>query len=57
MLSCCHRGQGEVKSEGIVGIARAFLCAGARSVLVSLLAIDNEATFMFRKSFYQYLAD
>ena len=57
VLSCCHSGQGEVKSEGIVGIARAFLCAGARSVLVSLWAIDDEATFMFMKSFYQHLAD
>ena len=57
VLSCCHSGRGEVKSEGIVGIARAFLCAGARSVLVSLWAIDDEATWMFMKSFYQHLAD
>ena len=57
VLSCCHSGQGEVKSEGIVGIARAFLCAGARSVLVSLWAIDDEATLIFMKSFYQQLAD
>ncbi|XP_068683098.1 tetratricopeptide repeat protein 28-like [Montipora foliosa] len=57
VLSCCHSGQGEVKSEGIVGIARAFLCAGARSVLVSLWAIDDKATLMFMKSFYEHLAD
>ncbi|XP_068726936.1 tetratricopeptide repeat protein 28-like [Montipora capricornis] len=57
VLSCCHSGQGEVKSEGVVGIARAFLCADARSVLVSLWAIDNEATLLFMKSFYQHLAD
>ena len=57
VLSCCHSGLGEVKSEGIVGVARAFLCAGARSVLVSLWAIDDEATLMFMKSFYQHLAD
>ncbi|XP_068703704.1 tetratricopeptide repeat protein 28-like [Montipora foliosa] len=57
VLSCCHSGQGEVKSEGIVGIARAFLCAGARSVLVSLWAIDDEATFLFMKCFYEHLAD
>ena len=35
VLSCCHSARGEVKSEGVVGIARAFLGAGARSVLVS----------------------
>ena len=57
VLSCCHSGRGEVKSEGVVGIARAFLCAGARSVLVSLWAIDDEATLMFMRNFYQQLAD
>ncbi|XP_068727976.1 tetratricopeptide repeat protein 28-like [Montipora capricornis] len=57
VLSCCHSGQGEINSEGVVGIARAFLCAGARSVLVSLWAIDDEATLLFMKCFYQHLAD
>ncbi|XP_068729357.1 tetratricopeptide repeat protein 28-like [Montipora capricornis] len=57
VLSCCYSGQGEVKSEGIVGIARAFLCAGARSVVVSLWKIDDKATMMFMKSFYEQLAD
>ena len=57
VLSCCHSGRGEVKSEGVVGLARAFLCAGARSVLVSLWAIDDEATLMFMRNFYQHLAD
>ena len=55
VLSCCHSAQGEVKSEGVVGIARAFLGAGARSVLVSLWAIDDEATMEFMKVFYQQL--
>ena len=55
VLSCCHSAQGEVKSEGVVGIARAFLGAGARSVLVSLWAIDDEATMEFMKVFYQHL--
>ena len=57
VLSCCHSGRGEVKPEGVVGIARSFLCAGARSVLVSLWAIDDEATMVFMKSFYQHLAE
>ena len=55
VLSCCHSGQGEVSSEGVVGMARAFLFAGARSVLATLWAIDDEATMMFMKSFYQQL--
>ena len=55
VLSCCHSGRGEVKSEGVVGIARAFLCAGARSVLVSLWAIDDKVTLLFMERFYQEL--
>ncbi|CAH3184240.1 unnamed protein product [Porites lobata] len=55
VLSCCHSGRGEVKSEGVVGIARAFLGAGARAVLMSLWAIDDEATMEFMKVFYQEL--
>ena len=57
VLSCCHSGQGEVKAEGVVGMARAFLCAGARSVLVSLWGIDDEATLLFMERFYQHLTD
>ena len=55
VLSCCHSGRGEIKAEGVVGIARAFLGAGARAVLVSLWAIDDEATLEFMKSFYSHL--
>ena len=57
VLSCCHSGQGPVSSEGVVGMARAFLFAGARSVLSTLWAIDDEATMMFMKSFYQQLGN
>ena len=56
VLSCCHSGRGRIlKGEGVVGIARAFLAAGARSVLISMWAIDDEATMVFIKSFYQHL--
>ena len=55
VLSCCHSAHGEIKAEGVVGIARAFLGAGARSVLVSLWAIDDKATLEFMKNFYQRL--
>ena len=57
VLSCWHSGRGEVKAERVVGIARAFLCAGARSVLVSLWAIDDEVTLLFMRRFYQHLVD
>ena len=57
VISCCHSGRGEVKAEGVVDIARAFLGAGVRSVHVSLWAIDDEATLEFMKSFYLHLAE
>ncbi|XP_044168756.1 tetratricopeptide repeat protein 28-like [Acropora millepora] len=58
VLSCCHSGRGRVfKGEGVVGIARAFLAAGARSVLVALWTIDDKATMVFMKSFYQHLKE
>ena len=58
VLSCPHSGRGRIwKGEGVVGIARAFLSAGARSVLVALWAIDDEATMVFMKSFYQLLRE
>ncbi|XP_066016340.1 tetratricopeptide repeat protein 28-like [Pocillopora verrucosa] len=57
VLSCCHSGRGEIKAEGVVGIARAFMGAGARSVVVSLWAIDDKATLEFMKCFYQHLAE
>ena len=57
VLSCCHSGRGEIKDEGVVGIARAFLGAGARSVLVSLWAIEDKATLEFMRVFYQHLVE
>ena len=51
VLSCCHSGRVDIKAEGVVGIARAFLGAGARSVLVSLWAIDDKATLEFMRYF------
>ena len=57
VLSCCHSGRGKVKAEGVVGIARSFLGAGARSVLVSLWAINDKAAMEFMMSFYQHLVE
>ena len=51
VLSCCHSGRGQIKSEGIVGIARAFLGSSARSVLVALWALDDNATEQFMRRF------
>ena len=47
VLCCCDTGKGKISSEGVVGLARAFLCAGARSVLAILWPIDDEGTKEF----------
>ena len=55
VLSCCHSGRGQIRSEGVVGIARAFLGSGARSVLVALWALGDIATEKFMNCFYEHL--
>ncbi|KAK3748421.1 hypothetical protein QZH41_005764 [Actinostola sp. cb2023] len=57
VLSCCHSGRGEVKAEGVVGMSRAFLAAGARAVVASLWAIADEATMIFMEKFYKHLKE
>ena len=55
VLCCCHTGQGKVTSEGVIGITRAFLAAGARSVLATLWPINDTATKDFMEKLYEYL--
>jgi len=55
VLSCCHSASGQIRPEGVVGIARAFLGSGARSVLVALWAIEDKATKQFMCRFYEHL--
>ena len=55
VLSCCHSGGGQIRAEGVIGIARAFLGSGARSVLVALWAISDIATEQLMCRFYEHL--
>ncbi|XP_078364453.1 tetratricopeptide repeat protein 28-like [Oculina patagonica] len=55
VLSCCHSGRGQIRAEGVVGIARAFLGSGARSVLAALWALQDSATEQFMRCFYEHL--
>ena len=55
VLSCCHSAEGQINAEGVVGIARAFLGSGARSVLAALWAIDDKATKRLMSRFYEHL--
>ena len=55
VLSYCHSASGQVRAEGVVGIARAFLGSAARSVLVALWALEDKATEQFMSCFYEHL--
>ena len=55
VLSCCHSARGHIRTEGVIGIARAFLGAGARSVLAARWALDDTATEQFMTCFYKHL--
>ena len=57
VLSSCDSGRGTVKADGIQGMARAFILAGAQSVLTTLWRIHDESASTFMKFFYQYLMD
>ena len=57
VLCCCYTGKGKVSSEGVIGITRSFLAAGARSVLATLWPIDDMATMEFMKKFYHELLE
>ena len=57
VLSCCHSGSGQIRAEGVIGIARAFLGSGARSVLVALWAIPDSATEQLMSRFYEHLVE
>ena len=54
VLSCCHSARGQIRAEGVVGIARAFLGSRARSVLVALWAISDKTTEQLMCRFYQH---
>ncbi|MEG3901359.1 tetratricopeptide repeat protein [Microcoleus sp. B4-C5] len=54
VLSACQSGMGQnVKGEGMVGLTRGFMYAGAQRVAVSLWNVDDEGTSVLMQKFYQ----
>jgi CHAT domain-containing protein/Tfp pilus assembly protein PilF len=54
VLSACQTGLGkEIKGEGLVGLTRGFMYAGAARVVVSLWNVNDEATAELMAKFYE----
>ena len=55
-LSACQTGRGRIYAgEGLIGLTRAFLYAGARRALVSLWSVNDASTTRLMELFYREL--
>lgn len=55
-LSACQTGTGKIlKGEGVIGLSRALVYAGAKNMLVSFWNVADESTAVLMKDFYQYM--
>jgi len=58
MLSACETGLGkQVKGEGVIGLTRAFMYAGAPTVGVSLWSVADRSTALLMPDFYKRLLE
>jgi CHAT domain-containing protein/Tfp pilus assembly protein PilF len=56
VLSACDTGRGDVKlGQGVYGLRRAFLVAGAETVVMSLWKVNDETTRTLMEGYYRHL--
>jgi len=54
VLSACQTGLGRISGDGMLGLSRAFIIAGARTVIVSQWSVSDSATKELMLAFYQH---
>lgn len=53
VLSACDTGRGRISGDGVIGLSRSFMAAGAVSVIVSLWKVPDKPTADLMLTFYQ----
>ena len=53
VLSACDTGRGKITGDGVVGLSRSLITAGASSVIVSLWAVPDSPTSELMTEFYE----
>jgi CHAT domain-containing protein len=54
-LSACQTGLGDISDDGVLGLQRGFKRAGVNSLLMTLWPVEDSATKIFMKQFYNNL--
>ncbi|BAZ01093.1 TPR repeat-containing protein [Tolypothrix tenuis PCC 7101] len=53
VLSACDTGRGTITGDGVIGLSRSLITAGASSVIVSLWSVPDSPTSELMTEFYQ----
>ncbi|MBU1668796.1 CHAT domain-containing protein [bacterium] len=58
VLSACETGLGKIhKAEGVTGLSKAFIQAGAKNVIMSLWSVSSQETVTLMQKFYMNIAN